>query len=58
MATYKNTPPIVTDGLAMYLDASNPKSYTSGSSTWNDLSGNKNTASVSGSVSLGIINNN
>ena len=28
------------DGLVMYLDAGNTKSYLSGSSTWNDLSGN------------------
>jgi hypothetical protein len=32
-------PKIVTDGLVLYLDAANPKSYVSGSTTWNDLSG-------------------
>lgn len=31
MAIYKNTPPIVTNGLIFYLDASNARSYVSGS---------------------------
>jgi len=29
---------IVTDGLVLYLDAANPKSFVSGSTVWNDLS--------------------
>ena len=33
---------IVTDGLVLHLDAANRKSYQSGSTTWNDLSGNRN----------------
>jgi hypothetical protein len=33
-------PNTVTDGLVLYLDAANTKSYISGSSNWNDLSGN------------------
>jgi hypothetical protein len=35
---------IVTNGLVLYLDASNTKSYVSGSTTWNDVSrsGNNN----------------
>ena len=32
---------IVTDGLVLYLDAANPKSFVSGSTTINDLSGNR-----------------
>jgi len=32
--------PIVTNGLILNLDAGNTLSYTSGSSTWRDLSGN------------------
>ena len=32
------SPKIVTDGLVLYLDASNTKSYVSGSSNWVDLS--------------------
>jgi hypothetical protein len=37
------SPKAVTDGLVLYLDAANTKSYVSGSTTWNDLSrGNTN----------------
>lgn len=35
-------PNISKDGLVLYLDAANPKSYTSGSSIWYDISGNNN----------------
>ena len=38
--------PIITNGLVMYLDAGNKASYTSGSSVWNDLSGNNNSGSL------------
>lgn len=31
-------PNIVTDGLILYFDAANTKSYISGSTTWNDIS--------------------
>jgi len=37
---------IVTNGLVLYLDAANYLSYTSGSTTWNDLSGNNNSGSL------------
>jgi hypothetical protein len=30
-------PNIATDGLILYLDAANPKSYVSGSTTWGDI---------------------
>jgi hypothetical protein len=30
-------PRVVTDGLVLYLDASNPKSYIGSGTTWNDL---------------------
>ncbi len=39
-------PNIVSDGLVMYIDAANPYSYVSGSSTWFDLTGNNNTGSL------------
>jgi len=39
-------PNLVEDGLMLYLDAANKKSYTSGSSTWYDLSGNGNDATL------------
>ena len=46
MAIYKNTPPIVTNGLVLYVDSSNPLSYISGSSSWIDLTN----PTVSGSL--------
>ena len=46
MAIYKNTPPIVTNGLVLALDAANPLSYTSGSNVWRDVSGNNTTGSL------------
>ena len=39
MAIFKNSPPIVTDGLVLYLDAANTKSYPTTGTTWTDLSG-------------------
>jgi hypothetical protein len=35
---FNYSPKIVTDGLVLYLDAANPKSYVSGSTTWVDMS--------------------
>jgi len=46
MAIFKNTPPIVTNGLVLALDAANPKSYVSGSTVWRDISGNNTTGSL------------
>ena len=40
------SPKIVTDGLALCLDAGNRKSYPSSGTTWNDLSGNGNTGTL------------
>jgi len=37
---------IVTDGLVLALDAADRNSYTSGSTTWNDVSGNGNDVSL------------
>lgn len=42
-------PQIVTNGLVVYLDAANIRSYTSGSTTWRDLSGNNITGSINNS---------
>jgi hypothetical protein len=41
-------PNIVTDGLVLYLDAANTKSYASGSTAWNDLVGTNNGTLVNG----------
>ncbi len=38
MSTLSGGPNIVTNGLVLYLDAANPRSYVSGSTAWNDLS--------------------
>jgi hypothetical protein len=35
---FSYSPKIVTDGLVLYLDAANPYSYVSGSTSWNDIS--------------------
>ena len=43
-------PSVSLNGLVLWLDAANPKSYTSGSTTWYDMSGNNNHGTlVSGS---------
>jgi len=39
-------PRIVINGLVMYLDAANPKSYNGSGSTWYDISGNKNNGTL------------
>ncbi len=44
---FHHSPHVVTDGLALYLDAANPKSYPGSGTTWYDLSGNDNTATLS-----------
>jgi hypothetical protein len=43
---YYGTPPIITNGLVLNLDAANSLSYTSGSTTWNDLSGGRNNGTL------------
>lgn len=45
MSTHYN-PKIVTSGLIMALDAINTKSYPGSGSTWTDLTGNSNTATL------------
>lgn len=39
-------PRIVTDGLVLYLDAGNSKSYPGSGTAWNDLSGNNNNGTL------------
>lgn len=38
--TSVSTPRMTTNGLLVFLDAANPKSYVNGQSTWKDISGN------------------
>lgn len=57
MAIYKNTPPIVTNGLVLYLDASNPRSYTSGSTVWrNTIPGTQYSCSIAGPLQSSTLN--
>lgn len=44
------SPQIVRDGLVMYLDAANVKSYPGTGTTWFDVSGNGNNGIITGSV--------
>jgi len=44
--SYYNGPKIVNDGLVLCLDAANNKSYVGSGTTWNDLSGNNNTGTL------------
>lgn len=53
---YYGTPPIVTNGLVLYLDAANSKSYVSGSTTWRDVSGNNRSGSLVGGTGYSSTN--
>jgi hypothetical protein len=46
MGTNIMTPPIVTNGLVLHLDAANIRSYPGSGTTWTDLSGNNNHATA------------
>ena len=56
MAGFTGAPPIVTDGLVFAVDAANYESYTSGSSTWYDLSGNDNDGTLANGASFNSSN--
>lgn len=43
---FSRGPSIVKDGLVLYLDAANVKSYPGTGTTWNDLSGNGNNGTL------------
>lgn len=49
-ATAKYTTDVVKTSLQMYLDAASPASYQAGNTTWNDLSGNGNHCTFSGTA--------
>lgn len=55
MALY-HSPSIVTSGLALYLDAANPRSYPGSGTTWFDLSGNGNNGSLTGGPTFNSAN--
>jgi hypothetical protein len=56
MAFYRG-PQIVKDGLVLWLDAANDKSYTSGSAIWRDMSGNNNSGSLINGPTFSSANN-
>jgi len=45
-----DTSPVVTDGLALYLDAGNHSSYSGSGITWTDLSGNSRNGTLTNGV--------
>ena len=44
--SFSFSPSIIKDGLVLYLDAANTRSYVSGSTVWTDLSKNSNTGTL------------
>ena len=50
------SPKIVTDGLVLYLDAGNSKSYPVTGTTWNDLSGNNNAGTLTNGPTFSATN--
>jgi hypothetical protein len=40
-----HSPSVITDGLMVYLDAANTRSYPGTGNTWYDLRGNRNYSS-------------
>ena len=46
MSTVEGGGNIINDGLVLYLDASNTKSYTGSGTTWNDLSRSRNNGTL------------
>lgn len=51
------SPKIVTDGLVLYLDAANTKSFVVGSSLWNDISRGGNNGILMNGATYSNINN-
>ena len=50
------SPKIVTDGLVMYLDASNVRSYSGNGTTWNDLSLSTNNGTLNNNIQFNNAN--
>ena len=49
-------PVVVTDGLIMYVDAANPRSYPGTGNTWYDLSGYRNNMTLVNGVGFSTVN--
>ena len=50
--SYSFSPKIVTDGLVMYLDAANRRSYSGTGNTWFDISSNNNNGTIINNVTI------
>ena len=57
MSTLSGGPGVVVDGLVLWLDAANPKSYVSGSTTWNDISRGGNNGTLTNGPTFSSQNN-
>jgi hypothetical protein len=55
--SFHHSPRIVSNGLVLYLDAANPKSYTGSGTTWSDLSGNGNNGTLTNGPTFDSSNN-
>jgi hypothetical protein len=53
---FNYSPKVVTNGLVLYLDAANPKSYVSGSTAWGDLSRSGNNGTLTNSPTYSTAN--
>ena len=49
-------PKTITNGLVLYLDAANKKSYPGSGATWTDLSGNSNTGTLTNGPTFSAAN--
>lgn len=54
---FQFSPKVVTDGLVLYLDAANSKSYSGNGSTWSDLSISRINGNILGSPTFSSSNN-
>jgi hypothetical protein len=54
---FSYSPKIVTEGLVLYLDAANPYSYVSGSTSWNDISRGGNNGTLVNGPTFSSANN-
>lgn len=52
-----HSPSVITNGIVLYLDAANTKSYPGSGTTWNDISNNKNNGILTNSPTFSSSNN-
>ena len=54
--SFNFSPKTVSDGLVIYLDAGNAKSYVNGSANWNDISRNENNGTLVNGTTFSSVN--